>query len=194
MTRTPLDAFRDAIETWEGGFQNDPDDLGNWANGKLIGTNRGVTPAALARYLQRPLVDVTVDAIKAVTLETAADIGVKHYYDYPCWGYLPWRPATESLVDFGWGAGPRLSIMQMQKMIAVAPDGIIGPITQRAYAEWLRGEGDDGAVWRVRDMRVNFYRHIVDVRPVNKKYLTGWLRRADWYLPDNEKWWSAWNL
>lgn len=194
MNRRPLDAFRDAITTWEGGFQADPDDIGNWVNGKLIGTNRGVTPAALARMQQRPVVDVTVDDIKAVTVDTAAHIGMEHYYRYPGFDELPWHPATESFVDFGWGAGPRLSVMKLQAMVATAPDGMIGPFTQRAYREWLAEQGAAAAVRAVHRMRCDFYQHITYVRPTNRKFLQGWLNRANWYLPENKEWWKSWNL
>ena len=58
----------------EGGFQNNPKDDGNYANGVLIGTNRGITPAALANYKNVNISTITVDDIRGVTEETAKEI------------------------------------------------------------------------------------------------------------------------
>ena len=83
--RTPLEGLAWAIEQFEGGFQNDPDDSGNWVylndgTRKLIGTNHGVTPAALAHYTGQDPATVTVAQICNVTAEFAAKIGFEKYF------------------------------------------------------------------------------------------------------------------
>ena len=52
---TPHDCLRDAILRWEGEWQADPNDSGNYAHchdgtTKLIGTMRGVTPDVYAEF------------------------------------------------------------------------------------------------------------------------------------------------
>ena len=40
------------ILKWEGGFQKMKEDTGNYLNGVLIGTNKGITPAAYQMTLR----------------------------------------------------------------------------------------------------------------------------------------------
>ncbi|MCW5770416.1 MAG: hypothetical protein KIT16_02175 [Rhodospirillaceae bacterium] len=190
--RTPREAFMQAIDTWEGLFQDDPDDVANWADGKLVGTMRGVTPAALALFRGVPVGSLTKDDVKSVSLQEAADIGMSHYYRGVGFDRLPWVPATEVWVDIGWGSGPVLAVKKMQAMIGVADDGAVGPFTLRAFTEWVRDHGHDGAVKAIHAWRRGFYERIVELRPSNRKFLKGWLRRADWYLPKNKDWWPRW--
>ena len=146
--RTPREAFMHAIDTWEGLFQDDPADVANWVNGKVIGTMRGVTPAALALFRGVPVGSITKDVMKSATLQEAADIGIRGYFRGVGFDRLPWVPATEVWVDIGWGSGPRLAVKKMQAMIGVADDGAIGPFTMNAFTEWVRDRGHEGAVKR----------------------------------------------
>ena len=69
------DTITDILET-EGGYQCWPEDRGNWLDGKLIGTNRGITPAALARQLERT---PTIDDMKNLDDDTARQIYWRDY-------------------------------------------------------------------------------------------------------------------
>lgn len=68
---------------FEGGYQCDPDDNGNWAGGhkgigELIGTNYGITAPELAAYLGRK---ITVSDMRNMSREIAAIIFKKNYWD-----------------------------------------------------------------------------------------------------------------
>ncbi len=193
--RTPEDAFCHAITTWEGLYQAYPEDVGNWVtlpNGerRLVGTMRGVTPAAYAAYLKVQPWTLTADDMKALPLETAVEIGMKGYYQDPRWNRLPFSPAVEVWVDIGWGSGPFSAVGWMQEMIGVFPDRAIGPMTERAWSEWM-ARGDEDAVREIHHWRVIFYRRICEKRPANAKFLQGWLNRANHYLPGTA-WWKEW--
>jgi lysozyme family protein len=182
---TPLEFLRLVIERWEGGYQSYADDRGNWVTNPggmriKIGTMRGVTPEALAKHRGVPAWTLTPDDMKSVTLDEAAEIGLTHYYRAPRFDLLTWGAATASLVDFGWGSGPGQATLSMQRLVGVAADGIIGPVTAKAYGAWATRLGDKAALQAIHDMRAAFYRHIAEINPDNQKFLQGWLNRDDW--------------
>lgn len=191
-TRTPQDAFREVIARWEGGFQAMPEDAGNYVDGKLIGTNYGVTPKALATYRGVPASSITRADIQNMPMEEAVAIGVSLYYEGPGFDRLPWCPATEVWCDIGWGSGPRVAIKNMQRMIGESPDGVIGPATIMAYRRWLAERTREGAVEQIAARRIEMYQEFVRQRPANAKFLGGWINRAKWFLPSNPTWWQTW--
>lgn len=181
--------FMDSIATFEGEFQNYPQDVGNWVtvNGtrKLIGTMRGVTPAALALHRAIPVETVTVEIIKSVTLQEAAEIGYMNYYLRPGFDKLPYNEFTYSHVDSGWGSGPITAIKYMQRLLGTAADGVIGPMTQKAYDDFLEQYGLAEALRLYVQQRVAFFESIVAAHPDNAIFLKGWKRRAYSRLPEN---------
>ncbi len=194
--RTPADAFRHAIQTWEGGYQAYREDAGNWVfepdgRRRLVGTNLGVTPAALALHRGVAPHEITVADMQALQIEEAAEIGLTHYYRAVGFDKLPWWPVTEVWVDIGWGSGPRTAILHLQRLVGTADDGVIGPYTAAAFYEWVEALGAEGAVERTAAWRRDFYRDIVRRRPQNAIFLQGWLNRANHYLPGTE-WWKTW--
>jgi len=61
----------------EKGFQNDPDDTGNWYHKKLIGTKYGIIPSTYFRYYKkRP----TVQDMRSLTLDQAKEITYHLFY------------------------------------------------------------------------------------------------------------------
>ena len=180
------------IARWEGEWQDDPADQGNWVKGRLIGTMRGVTPAAWAAYRGMDPEAVTVEQMKAITLEDAADIGMKFYYEGPRFDLLAWGPATAAVVDFGWGSGPGQAVKSMQRIVGTNPDGGLGPITAKAYNEWIEREGRERATERIRQMRRDFYNMICERNSTNLKFLRGWLNRSDWASSQNPQFAGLW--
>ena len=194
--RTPLEGLAWAIEQFEGGFQNDPDDSGNWVylndgTRKLIGTNHGVTPAALAHYTGQDPATVTVAQICNVTAEFAAKIGFDGYYDAPGWPRMPYSHMVDALVDFGWGSGPCLAVMKMRSLIGTAPDGMIGPLTRRAWHDFT-DQDERNQLVDICLMRIEHYQAVVKKAPATAKYLAGWSRRARSYL-HGTPWFKLWH-
>lgn len=181
---SPQDFMVKAIQAWEGVYSGDPQDPGNWANGQLIGSQYGVTPAVLAQHRGIPVSEITVDVMKGVQIEEAAAIGLELFYKAPHFDLLSWCAATASLLDFGWGAGAGQAVKSMQRIVGVTADGVLGPITARAYNDWLLKIGEDQAAQAIHDMRCDFYREIARVNPVLQKYLKGWFNRSDWALKE----------
>jgi len=160
----------------EGGYQCDPDDIGNWTrDGQLKGTNYGIA----ARYF--PDID-----IKNLTVDEAKDIYYKSF----------WKPMNlegirdELLVlhvfDHGVNAGKRTSIRMLQRILDVKADGICGPRTTTvANTLVLRHKviNGYGLLKTLCDYfiyeRKRYYADLTMRRPVTKKYLKGWYNRVD---------------
>lgn len=178
--------FLDFIKTWEGELSVDPDDSGNWFSGQLIGSKYGVTGAALQAYRGGL---ITPKDIANLTIGEAADIGEKNYYRTPGFDRLPWDGVLPSVVDFGWGVGPGQAARVLQRLIGVADDGVIGPWTVRAYREWIASHGLEETARLWQKARDDFYRLVVAKRPINAKYLRGWMRRSAYFVPGGP-WWK----
>lgn len=171
---TPHDYARAIIAQWEGQLSMDPNDHGNWYKGQLIGSMHGVTGDALERFLGRP---VTAADIQAVTLDEAADIAVKVFYE-PELSQLKWTPAVAELLDFEWGSGEPQTVKNLQRLCGATPDGVMGPQTVAMWNAWADAQGWNARI-KVYQMRVDFYNMLAQ-RPEYAPYRQGWLNRAAW--------------
>lgn len=192
MSLTVRQAMAHHIAAWEGGFQNYSWDPGNYVNGRLIGTMRGVTPAILAAHRGIDPATVTVAMMQSVTLGEACDIAETRFYRGTGLDLLPWGPATDVLVDIGWGSGPRQAVIFAQRLAGVNADGAIGPVTVAAYTAWVARVGWEQAVREVHRVRMDFYRLLGRQNPAQfGPPQLGWKNRADSCLPGTA-WWGKW--
>jgi len=197
---TPLLAFETAIDRWEGKWQDDPNDGGNYAHGhdgstRLVGTMRGVTPDVYADYLGVDPATVTADDMQEkVTLEFAAKIAVDKFYVGPKFHLLTWSPLVAIAMDIGWGSGPARAIRMVQELIGAGVDGGIGPQTAAMFGHYLEAHDIAEACDRLTQARSDFYISISQPGSKNAKFRGGWLNRAKWYLSTNATpcWWDAW--
>lgn len=162
----------------EGGFVNDPLDLGG-------ATKYGVTIGTLSNVLGRP---ATVADVQRITVEFAADIYRRLYYRAPGIDQLPARIQPFSF-DTAVLFGPRRAIRFVQATCAnlgVADpgpiDGAMGPRTRDAAAETDKIAGD----WFLAalcERRRDAHRQRVRERPDQARFLKGWLNRVDEFDP-----------
>ncbi len=158
----------------EGGFQQDKDDTGNYVDGKLIGTNRGITPAALAKARGVPAKSITVEDMKSITDREARDIYIDTYYYKPKIDRLP-TELQDSVFDMQINAGNN-AIKILQRLAGVEADGVLGPesldaiknagITREQYA----------------NARIDYYKNVAKNNPKKRKFLDGWINRAMKYM------------
>ncbi len=205
--RTPDAAFRDAIVRFEGApilsagrivgrtyWQELTRDLGNWVTlpdgtRRKLGTMYGVTPAALATHLNRPVQSITRDEMRALTLDTAVAIGLANFFRAPGLDRLPWSPLVEAVADFGWGSGPQRAIRVLQRCAGAVEDGVIGPATVAAVTAWIERAGLAAATDALADARIAFYRAIPAHISNDGKFTPVWIARAQWFRPANAAWW-----
>ena len=153
---TKFDDIIDVVLEHEGGYVNDPNDLGGE-------TKYGITK----RFY--PDVD-----IKNLTIEQATEIYKKDYWDKNKVESLPqnlWHIYFDMCVNMG----KRTAVKVLQRAAVnkgrdIEVDGGLGPMTIGA----LKGVELD----RVRAFRVKYYVDLITARPEQEKFFLGWFRRA----------------
>lgn len=180
-----VDEIIDEILKAEGGFQKMPEDSGNWVGEKLIGTNYGITPKALASWRGVRPEEITEQDILELEVSEARDIYRNDYYEAPQISALPddLRPL---LTDMAVNHGPKAAIRMLQQTVekagwAISVDGVIGPQTINMVAVAAAEMGSrltDAVVFE----RKAFFDRIIERRPQNQRFKRGWHLRAEAFL------------
>ncbi|MFO7806240.1 MAG: holin-associated N-acetylmuramidase [Paracoccaceae bacterium] len=170
----------------EGGYVNDPDDPGG-------ATKHGVT----IHTMRRLGLDLTGDGavteadVRALTMDQARDIFLKHYFYGPGIDSLP-NPLQASVFDMYVNAGAN-AVKILQRLFNamrfdVAVDGVIGPQTADAARQAIAA-APDHLVDAYGIARRNYYYGLADARPASRKYARrrdggkgGWILRAETFI------------
>jgi len=143
----------------EGGYVNHPRDPGGCTNkGITIGTYRAhINPKG------------TCEDIRRLTLNQAVAVYGAEYWDRVQGDHLP-AGVDLSVFDFGVNAGPSRAAKMLQRIVGVAQDGRIGPLTLAAVwdapAGWL--------IERYAESRLVYYRSLRTFTAFGR----GWTRRT----------------
>lgn len=158
------------ILKWEGGFVNDPVDLGGATNmGVTIGTWRQVG------YDKDGDGDIDVDDLKLLTKTEVINHVLKpHYWDRWRADEIKDQNVANILVDWVWASG-RHGVEIPQRILGVKPDGKVGPITIAA----VNNADPRTFHQQIWNARLNFLEGICRSRPANKRFLKGWLNRLN---------------
>lgn len=168
---TTVHEIIDEILDAEGGYSDHPDDAGG-------PTKFGITLQPLVEYWRRP---VTVKELKHLTRGQAANIIRQRYYLDPAIDRLPIE-IQPAVLDFAVHSGPARAIKVLQRVVHAVPDGVIGPETISAVADFVRAEGERGAITQLTEERLVFLSGIVVKRPENAVFMKGWVRRVCRFL------------
>lgn len=156
------------ILKWEGGFVNDPADLGG-------ATNMGVTIATYETYCKKKgYPKPTVERLKAMTKDQWTDILKTMYWDRWKADEIKSQSVANILVDWVWASG-LYGIKIPQQVLGVTIDGIVGVKTIAALNSRDPRELFDSIVKE----RIAFIDRICISRPANKKFKKGWLNRLN---------------
>lgn len=153
------------ILRWEGGFVNDPLDRGG-------ATNKGITIGTFRSFYGK---DATVEQLKSITDEQWLHIFKVGYWN-------PWKADEISnqsianiVVDWAWASGPVTSIKQVQSILGVSVDGVVGPKTLSAV-----NSADQHALFSdIHASRLKFVEDIVRRNPTQARFLKGWKNRIN---------------
>jgi lysozyme family protein len=179
----------------EGGFVNDPDDPGG-------ATNRGVTIRAMKRLGIDVNRDGKVDVgdVKALSVDQAVEIYVRHYFREPRLNLLP-EALQPSVFDMQVNAGAH-AVRILQRLMAafglpLKDDGVIGPITARTVGRAM-SLAPDHLVDAYGIARRNYYYRLGDQRAASRKYARaknggkgGWILRAEEFISERFRLTSA---
>lgn len=155
------------ILKWEGGFVNDPDDLGG-------ATNMGVTFGTYQTYRKaKGLPAPTIDDLKNLTKEEWTDILKGSYWNRWKADEIKNQSVVNILVDWVWASGVH-GIKIPQEILEVAADGIVGKNTIAALNAY---EPQAELFGRIKQARYDFIERICEKRPANKKFRNGWRNR-----------------
>jgi len=161
--------------THEGGYINDPDDLGGE-------TYKGISRKAHSQWHGWEIIDnykskpgFLVSLEKDVALQKEVEIFYWTNFWLPMKIYDVRNQTTaNSLFDFAVNAGIQTSVRLAQSIIGTIADGIFGKQTLTKLNAF------DPAHFQAAFTlsKIEHYIAIIQKRPTNKKYLYGWITRA----------------
>ena len=157
------------ILRWEGGWVNDPDDLGQ-------ATCKGVCYKTYKLYRQRKkLPKPTLEDLKHITDEEFTEILKSMYWDACRADEINSQSVANAIVDWGWNSGTITAVKEVQKVLGVTADGIIGNVTLAA----INSKSPLPLFGAIQQARKDYIERICLARPANKKFVRGWYNRIN---------------
>lgn len=157
------------ILKFEGGFVNDPDDLGG-------ATCKGITYKTYKLYKRRKgLPEPTVDDLKNLSDKEFTDILKTMYWDNCLGDRINSQSVANAIVDWSWNSGTVTAVKEVQRILGVEDDGIIGNITLSA----INSRSPLPLFGAIQTARKFYIERICISRPKNKKYYKGWMNRIN---------------
>lgn len=146
----------DGILDREGGYVNDPSDRGGE-------TKYGISKRSY------PFLDIA-----DLTRQDAIDIYCEDFWVPLCADQIVKQIVANVLFDFAVNTGRRRSIKLIQQITCVPIDGMIGPITIGA----INSADGEKLAMQYTLQRIQFYSTLASSRKSQRKFLTGWIKRA----------------
>lgn len=153
------------ILRWEGGFVDDPLDRGG-------ATNKGITIGTFRNFYGK---DATVEQLKNITDEQWLHIFKSGYWDKWKADDIENQSIADIVVDWAWASGTATSIKQVQKILGVAVDGIVGNDTLTAINIAVQRS----LFVKIHSRRIEFVENIVKRDPSQTRFLKGWKNRIN---------------
>lgn len=165
-------AYFPQLLAFEGGYADDPADPGG-------ARNRGIALAVFQAHARALLaVAPTVQNLRALSEPQAAALYKALYWDRIDGDAIALQALAELVFDFYVDAGFH-AIALLQRLLGppLAADGVFGPDTLKALRE-----SDQPALYlRYRQGRIDYYTDLASAHPLLRRFLAGWLRRAEWF-------------
>lgn len=157
------------ILKWEGGWVNDPDDLGQ-------ATCKGVCFKTYKLYRQRKkLPKPTLGDLKNISDDEFTDILKTMFWDACRADNIQSQSVANAIVDWAWHSGTTTAAKEIQRVLEVKADGIIGNITLSA----INSQSPLPLFGKIKAARVKYIERICKSRPGNQKYYRGWMNRIN---------------
>ena len=164
-----LDKLLPFIEKWEGGYVNDPNDLGGATNKDItIGTWKTVG------HDKDDDGDIDEEDVRLLTREDLITVLREHYWNRCQADRIQSQAIANILVDWVWGSGVT-GIKQVQMLLGVKVDGIIGEKTLQA----INSAPSRELFYRIKSAREEYIESICNKRLANLRFRKGWLRKIE---------------
>ena len=156
------------ILQWEGGFVNDPLDVGG-------ATNKGITIGTFTEYKRRKgLKTPTIQDLKNISNEDWHEVFKGLYWDRWKADEIKNQAVANILVDWVWASGVH-GIKRPQRLLGVTADGVVGSKTIAA----LNAKDPAELFKMIKADRIKFIDEICEKRPANNRFKKGWLNRIN---------------
>ena len=157
------------ILKFEGGFVNDPDDLGG-------ATCKGITYRTYKLYCSRKKLPVpSLGDLKRITDNEFSLILKEMYWDACRADKIQSQGVANAIVDWAWHSGTTTAAKEVQKVLGVSSDGIIGNITLSA----INSQSPLPLFGKIKAARIKYIERICKSRPANQKFYRGWMNRIN---------------
>jgi lysozyme family protein len=143
----------------EGGYVDHPKDPGGR-------TNMGITQRVYESYLGR---EVTEEDMRSLSPNHASEIYRRDYWDTVKGDELP-LGIDYAVFDWAVNSGPGTVARELQKLVGVSIDGVIGPQTLAA----VNSEDIPELITKLAERRASFYRRLQNFTVFGK----GWINRT----------------
>ncbi|MCC8039029.1 MAG: peptidoglycan domain protein [Bacteroidales bacterium] len=153
------------ILKWEGGFANHPNDKGG-------ATNKGITIATFRHFFGS---GATVEQLKAMTDEQWETVFRKGFWNPFKGDEIKNQSIANICVDWAWGSGTTTAIKQVQRLLGVVADGVVGNITLGA----INNADPEKLFEKIRSARLAFVEAIVKRDASQQVFLKGWCNRIN---------------
>ena len=148
---------------------NDPDDLGGE-------TNKGVTLKTYKLYCRRKgYPQPNIERLKGLTDEQFTDILKTMYWDVCKADGIVSQSVANAIVDWAWHSGTATAVKEIQNVLGVKADGIIGDITLAV----INSLSPLPLFGQIRQARMAYINRICKARPTNEKFRKGWVNRIN---------------
>ena len=180
-TNTPdtVDQLIKAIIKLEGGFVDNPHDHGG-------ATKYGITIPTLEAFNRHS--QTTLD-VENITPQLAYNIYYQLFYFAPKINLLPAK-IQDVMLQMAIHISPVSAIELLQDVLKAHGenitkiDGIIGPVTLKAASAAWDAIGND-LITSIVHRQIAYYQKIVQRDPSQHMFLSGWINRAESFLPNN---------
>lgn len=161
MTDTGILQF--IMRTFEGEASDDPTDRGNAGGRRTIW---GITWALF--HDRHP--DIPYDAFLRLSHQQALEFYRAWLFEgYRLHTIADWRLKL-AVVDFAVNSGPRTAIVALQRLVGVTADGVFGPVTEHAVAQF-------NAVQLCQKLIAARCRHYANTPEIRAVKRGGWFNR-----------------
>jgi len=152
----------------EGGYVDHPNDRGG-------PTNFGITQKTLSDFLGR---DATVDEVKNLDIDTVRKIYKQNYWDRLRLSFIIDSRLSDIIFDQAVNRGTRRVAEQIQRVVGVKQDGVIGPLTLKAINNMDSKKMLLNFIKQSQDAYVSIVTH----NPSQLVFLSGWIKRTHKFL------------